>query len=328
MKPFSLISGLAGLFLAIAAHAAGPIPLETPVQTLNERITCSGDIDNAKRNPVLLVAGAGQTVKSNYSWNWIRFLENAHIPYCAVDFPQLGSSELQIASEYVTHAVRTTYARAGNKKVHIIGFSMGGALPRWSIRFWPDIRPMIEDLISLAGVNHGTLEASLVCLKPCAPGIWQLRPESAWMRALNQDFETVPGIAYTALYTRTDEVAIPNFGPGGTSGLKAGPGVDPKQVRTIASQDICPLNVADHLLAGTADAVFHALAMDAIIHDGPADPKRIPRSICFKLLMPGVDPLSFVINFGTMAAFTFAPGILLTPAVNAEPPLKAYVTGG
>lgn len=328
MHRFAAFLGLAGLVFNCAAQAAQPLAFETPIQTLNERISCSGNIGTADRSPVLLIAGAGQTVKSNYGWNWIPFLQKANIPYCAVDLPVLGSSELQVGSEYVTHAIRTTYARAGNKKIHIIGFSMGGALPRWSIRFWPDVRPMIDDLISLAGVNHGTLDAVAACLKPCAPAIWQLRTGSAFMAALNKDFETVPGISYTALYTRTDEVAVPNFNQSGTSSLRVGPGVNAAQVRNIASQDVCPLNFADHLLAGTSDPVFHALALDAIIHAGPADPKRIPRSICLKPFMPGVDPVMFPLNFISMAALTFTPGILLTPSVSAEPPLKPYVAAG
>ena len=74
--------------------------------------------------------------------------------------------------------------------------------------------------------------------------------------------------------------------------------------------------------------MFHALALDAIIHAGPADPKRSPRSICLKPFMPGVDPVMFPLNFISMAALTFTPGILLTPSVSAEPPLKPYVAAG
>lgn len=326
LKRFAAWTGAALMVFAASAHAADPIPLSIPEQTLNERIVCSGDITTAGRGAVLLVAGAGQTIKSNYGWNWIRFLDKAQIPYCAVDFPNLGTSELQAASEYVTHAIRKTYALSGNRKVQIVGFSMGGMLPRWSLKYWPDTRPMVDDMISLSGVNHGTLAAIAACLKPCAPGIWQLRPNSAFITALNKGGETFPGISYTALYTRTDEVVIPNFNSSGTSSLRPAAGTA-AQVRNIASQDVCPLNYADHLLSGSADPVFHALAMDAIIHAGPADPKRIPISVCFKLFQPGVDPVYFGVNFGSMALFTFIPGIFLSPAVAAEPPLKAYATG-
>ncbi len=44
--------------------------------------------------------------------------------------------------------------------------------------------------------------------------------------------------------------------------------------------------------------------------------------------MPGVDPVMFPLNFISMAALTFTPGILLTPSVSAEPPLKPYVASG
>jgi hypothetical protein len=33
-------------------------------------------------------------------------------------------------------------------RINIIGHSLGGALPRFSLRFWPDIRQMVHHLIA------------------------------------------------------------------------------------------------------------------------------------------------------------------------------------
>jgi hypothetical protein len=83
--------------------------------------------------------------------------------------------------------------------------------------------------------------------------------------------------------------------------------------------------VNEHLGVGTHDAVAWALAMDAITHDGPADPARLPASTCTQLLMPGVNPATFATDEATFAA-TIATAIAAAPQVPAEPPLACYVT--
>lgn len=128
---------------------------------------------------------------------------------------------------------------------------------------------------------------------------------------------------YTSIYTQLDEVVVPNIGPNASSRLRA----TGDNLVNVATQDVCPLNLADHLLIGTSDAVAYALAFDAITHSGPADPKRVARSICTQLFMPGVDPVSFpfdLLNLGTSVAVQ----LLNAPKVGREPELKCYVTGG
>ena len=72
--------------------------------------------------------------------------------------------------------------------------------------------------------------------------------------------------------------------------------------------------------------------MDALDHDGPADPARIPRSVCGELYMPGINPLdvaSFAPMFGALPSLvsTELPLVTLSgaPMVDAEPPLRCYV---
>lgn len=66
-----------------------------------------------------------------------------------------------------------------------------------------------------------------------------------------------------------------------------------------------------------------ALAMDALTHDGPADPSRLPASVCQEVLMPGVDPRTFVVNFAD-ASFQIGVSLTTDPRVTAEPQLKSY----
>ena len=78
-------------------------------------------------------------------------------------------------------------------------------------------------------------------------------------------------------------------------------------------------------MLGTADPVAYALAIDAMDHPGPADPSRIPSSVCTQLFMPGVNPVTFATDFASAAAVV-STTLATYPHVPAEPPLACYVT--
>lgn len=67
-------------------------------------------------------------------------------------------------------------------------------------------------------------------------------------------------------------------------------------VPVISVQSICPVHVAENLSMGSIDPVGYALVKDAITHEGTADPARIDRAVCAKVLMPGVDPLTLPVD--------------------------------
>lgn len=297
-------------------------PLETPPGQLDRSLNCFAGVDGAQRPPVLLVHGTALNAHNTFSWNYRPALTALAIPHCTVDLPGDGMGDVQLAAEHVVHAIREMARRSGHK-VQVIGHSQGGMVPRWALRFWPDTRALVEDLVSLSGSHHGTLDARAICLSPCAPAIWQQRDDSAFLAALNRDFETLPGIDYTSIYTQLDEVVVPNLGSGASSRLSG----DAAHVRNIATQAVCPLNTADHLLVGTSDPVAYALALDAILHPGPANPARLARSVCTRLFMPGVDPLNFGFDFLTLTV-GIANQLVTAPKASAEPPLKCYASGG
>jgi triacylglycerol esterase/lipase EstA (alpha/beta hydrolase family) len=313
-----------------AAHAEyaplnqrGP-KLEVPGKVLRAALRCTPDVATNPREPILLVPGTTMTPEINFSWNYERALSALALPYCTVELPDKAMGDIQVAAEYVVYALRAMAkfeGKAKARKVQIIGYSQGGMVPRWALRFWPDTRKLVDDDVGLDASNHGTVTADPDCLEACAPAVWQQRDISAFTAALNSYTETFPGISYTEIYSQNDEIVVPNLNEQGSSSVHSGGGT----IANIAVQEICPGHVADHLAMGSYDPVGYALALDAVTHAGPAQASRIGLTVCAEAFQPGVDPSTFAEDdamYDQTAAETFAT----YPRVPSEPPLKCYVT--
>ncbi len=317
---------LLALWLAVPARADyGPIdqpgpPLSVPTAQLQAALSCSGPLSGSAHEPILLVPGTTLDPQSDFGWSWEPQLRAMGWPYCTVSLPGNAMGDIQIAGEYVVYAIRTMHASSG-RRIEIVGHSQGGMVPRWALRFWPDTRAMVDDLIGLSPSNHGTLDASAVCLLTCAPAIWQQRSNAAFIAALNSIQETFPGISYTDVYTNTDEVVVPNFGPAASSSLHGGGGA----ITNVPIQQVCPLDLTEHIGVGIYDNTAFKLALDALTHRGPADPARVPRSICLHSLMPSVNPVAFPLNYASTLE-TVATTLATYPHTPSEPPLACYVT--
>jgi pimeloyl-ACP methyl ester carboxylesterase len=295
--------------------------LSVPGPDLAKALRCTDGVRDAGRDPVLLLAGTTVTPREDFSWNYERALSDRDVPWCALFIPGANMGDIQTSAEYVVSGIRRMHELSG-RRVAIIGHSQGGMVGRWALRFWPDTRAMVSDLIGLAPSNQGTDAAIPLCMLPggCAPAVWQQRSDSPFIAALNSGAQTFAGIDYTVVYSHTDEVVFPNLTPSGNSTLHGGEG----RVRNVALQDICPLAGDEHLGVGTYDPTAWALAWDALQHDGPADPSRV-HGTCDKPFMPGVDPATFLADYGDAGAF-LAKTLLTYPHVPAEPPLRCYVT--
>jgi triacylglycerol esterase/lipase EstA (alpha/beta hydrolase family) len=301
-----------------ALDRPGPA-LSVPVQRLRAAVSCTANVAGAGRDPVLLVAGTGHNPTSNFAWNYQRAFSRAGRPWCSVTVPGNSMGDIQVAAEYVVYALRHVGTLSG-RKVDVLGWSQGGMSPRWALRFWPDTRALVDDLVGLAPSNHGTVDAQ-VCAVVCPDAFWQQRASSRFTAALNSGVETFAGIAYTVVYTRLDEVVMPNLDARtGSSSLRTGGG----HISNLAVQDVCPLSVADHLALGSYDAVGYAAAIDAFDHAGPASSARIPRSVCAKPFHEGVSPLTFALDLAGFTTAT-AANIAAYPMSAAEPALKPYV---
>ena len=308
----------AGAITYTPVDQPGPA-LSVPKSMLAAALSCTGELRGAPRPPILLVPGT--TVNpTEFAWNWERTLAAQQWPFCTVDLPGNAMGDIQTAGEYVVYAIRTMYHRAG-RKIDILGHSQGGMVPRWALRFWPNTRTMVDDLVGFSPSNHGTPDANVLCVLGCAPAIWQQRSGAAFLAALNSYQETFVGISYTNIYTYTDEVVVPNFGPAASSALHGGSGA----ITNVAIQQVCPLDLTEHIGIGTYDNTAYALALDALTHPGPADPARVSRTVCLDPLMPGVNPLTVATDF-VATNVLLATTLATYPHVAAEPPLACYVT--
>jgi hypothetical protein len=323
---FTAVAALVGAVVATPALAdTGPGP-RVPQAALDASLTCSHPAD-PQGTPVLLVPGTALTPAANFDWNYERVFDAESRPWCAVELPGSGLGDIQVSAEYVVNGIRTMHDDSDGQ-IAVVGYSQGGMLPRWALKYWPDTRGMVKDVIGIAPSNHGTVDADALCATVCAPSIRQQTPASNFLTTLNDGPETFAGLDYTVAYSFTDEVVVPNaplpypnFGPSTSSPLRGGAGA----VANIAVQDICPGHVADHLAMGTFDPVAYAIVADALDHDGTADPARIDRSVCTTAFMPGVDPVTFA---GEFARFTAAIGTALatSPKTATEPPTAAYTS--
>jgi Lipase (class 2) len=331
------VAALLVLAVAAPAHAAtdyaplnrkGP-PLTVSAATVAAATKCSSGVEHAKRQPVLLSPATGVTADQNYSWNYERAFNARGIPWCQVTMPMHTLADIQVSAEYLVRSIRTLNARAG-RKIAVMGHSQGGMSMRWVLRFWPDTRSRVDDIVGWAGSNHGTEAGASDCSSGCTPASWQQGAKSNFIAALNSRAETFPGISYTEVYTHRDEVVTPNQDDSGSSSLHGGGG----QITNVAIQDICPADVNEHLQIGTVDPAAYALAIDALEHPGPAKESRIPASVCAQPYQPGVDPSNANMYIQILAG---APGlgavatpvnVVGVPTPKTEPPLRCYVFAG
>lgn len=287
--------------------------------SLDSAVQCTGNVDSASRDVALFVPGTTLTPRDNYSWNWFPAMDELGRPYCSVTLPNHAMTDAQVSAEYVVNAIRKVHALSGDQ-VDVIGHSQGGTEPRFALRFWPDLRPMVDDYIAFAATNHGSVVVNAMCVPGCSESLWQQNANSRYTQAMNSYQETFPGISYTQIYTRTDEFVQPNLDDNGTTALHGGGG----DITNVALQDVCPTDLAsEHLAVGTYDPVAYALAMDALDHPGPAQPSRINPNVCGRLLMPGVDPVRFPAQYAALVS-GIGKQLALFPKTAAEPALKPY----
>ncbi|MFE7276694.1 alpha/beta fold hydrolase [Streptomyces sp. NPDC057623] len=175
----------------------------------------------------------------------------AGVPFKATG--HIPDSAREIA-RYVDRVLDATGAR----QVDLVGHSQGGGvLPRWYLRFEGGTNPAkpsrnkVRRLIGLAPSNHGAGVSGLGTLTT-ALGLNQAASLVAGQAyadqmagsevhtTLDRGGDTQPGVTYTVIATRYDEVVTPYR----NQFLKAGPKA---KVRNITLQDVCPQDLSEHI---------------------------------------------------------------------------------
>ncbi|MFF8094656.1 esterase/lipase family protein [Streptomyces sp. NPDC016675] len=238
----------------------------------------------AHPRPVVLVHGTfGNSVD-----NWLGlapYLEDRGYCVFSLDYGQLpgvpffhGLGPVEKSAEQLAAYVDKVLAATGAAETDIVGHSQGGMMPRYYLKFLGGADE-VNALVGIAPSNHGTTLSGLTRLLPYFPGAADLLNEhtpaladqvvgSDVLTRLNEGGDTVPGVRYTVLATRYDQVVTPY-----RSQFLSGPGV-----RNILLQDLCPVDLSEHLAIGLFDRVaFHAVA-------GALDPAHAEPTTCASVL--------------------------------------------
>ncbi|MDA5285543.1 esterase/lipase family protein [Streptomyces sp. NPDC054904] len=275
-----LLRPLAVLTLAAAALVA-------PTGTAQAATTTSSGWNNwsckpsaAHPRPVVLVHGTlGNSVD-----NWLGFAPYlVHRGYCvySLDYGQLpgvpffhGLGPIDKSAGQLDVFVDKVLAATGAPKADIVGHSQGGMMPRHYLKFLGGAAK-VNALVGIAPDNHGTTLLGLTKLLPYFPGAEDLISTatpgladqiagSPFLTRLNAGGDTVPGVKYTVISTRYDQVVTPY-----RSQFLDGP-----NVRNVVLQDLCALDFSEHVTIALTDRLTWHEALNAL------DPANAERTTC------------------------------------------------
>ncbi|MEV0601798.1 alpha/beta fold hydrolase [Streptomyces sp. NPDC050315] len=235
--------------------------------------------DRAHPRPVVLVHG---TFENRYD-NWAALAPKLKAAgYCvyALNYggeegqPVLGTGDIPASAGQLAVFVDKVRAATGAARVDLVGHSQGGMLPRYYLGRLGGAAK-VDKLVALAPTNHGTSLAGLALLAHAVPGTedttstgcpacHQQLTGSDFIEDLNADGETVPGVTYTVIISRYDEVVTPYT----SAFLTPAP-----NVTNTTLQDICPTNLSEHTTI-SYDGTTTRLVLNAL------DPTHAQRPAC------------------------------------------------
>ncbi|GAA4045675.1 esterase/lipase family protein [Streptomyces shaanxiensis] len=234
----------------------------------------------AHPRPVVLVHGTF----ANSVDNWLALAPYLkHRGYCvfSLDYGQLPGvpffhalGPIDKSAEQLSAYVDKVLAATGAAEADLVGHSQGGMMPRYYVKFLGGAAK-VNALVGIAPNNHGTTLSGLANLLPYFPGAEDLLSTatpalaqqvvgSEFMTKLNAGGDTVPGVRYTVIATKYDEVVTPY-----RTQFLNGP-----DVKNVLIQDLCAVDLSEHALVGLTDRIaFHEVA-------NALDPARATPTTC------------------------------------------------
>ena len=178
-----------------------------------------------------------------------------------------GVDDIPTSAAELNAFVDKVLAATGASEVDLVGHSQGGMMPRYYLKYLGGAAE-VRALVGLSPSNHGTTLDGLFVLSNFFPGANQFtgalcpaceqqRVDSAFITNLNSGGETVPGVEYTVIQTRYDQVVTPY-----TSAFLAG-------AKNIVLQNQCVLDLGDHL----SMPYDHIVGADVLTALDPAHPR-------------------------------------------------------
>ncbi len=231
----------------------------------------------AHPRPVVLVHGT--FADRNNSWQAISpLLHNRGYCVFALNYGShngsgaigvYGVGDIAQSAQQLNAFVDEVLAATGAAEVDLVGHSQGGTMPRYYLKNLGGANE-VRALVGLSSSNHGTTLNGLFTLGSFFPGANSLfgtcpaceqqEAGSPFITQLNAGGETVPGVDYTVIQTRFDQVVTPY-----TSAFLSGP-----NVTNILLQNQCVLDLGDHL----SMPYDHIVAADVLTALDPANPVK------------------------------------------------------
>jgi triacylglycerol esterase/lipase EstA (alpha/beta hydrolase family) len=284
-----LVGILAGVLACGAASVASAAPLPVIYNSANgfahssptasppgaNNFACKPSA--AHPRPVVLVHGTFEDMANN--WQALSpLLVNSGYCVFALNYGSFGGSgaigvyatgPIADSASQLSSFVSKVLSATGAKQVDIVGHSQGGMMPRYYLKFLNGASK-VHTLIGLAPSNHGTTLDGLFTLSSHIPGSNAALAEcpacadqqvgSPFITKLNAGGDTVPGVDYTVIESRNDEVVTPY-----TSAFLSGP-----NVTNITLQNQCALDQGEHLSMG----YDHIADADVLTALDPAHPQH------------------------------------------------------
>lgn len=243
----------------------------------------------AHPRPVVLVHGTGGNAATNWATYAALLHNNGYCVY-ALNYGVLpglpiavgGIGEMRASAQELKVFVAKVLASTGATQVDLVGHSQGTLMPDYYLKNLGGAKNVLR-YISLAPLWHGEGISALGDLMtmgaaygfdaeksfPLCGACPEMLNNSAFMKQIRQGGVAVPGVQYTNIVTRYDDVVFPY-----TSGIETGH----PNMTNIVLQDVCPIDFSDHLeIASSPNAA--QLVLNAL------DPAHAKKVVC-RLTLP------------------------------------------
>ncbi|MFC7450299.1 esterase/lipase family protein [Rhodococcus daqingensis] len=207
----------------------------------------------AHPRPVILAHGTDASAYSDWS-ALSPALESAGYCVFALNYggrpggDSFGTEDMRISGEQTADFVQRVRSATGAEKVDLVGFSQGATVTRYFVNRLGGAA-VVDRWVGVASPSYGGVFYGLAPVVDGIPGgagaieavlgqaVGQQIQGSPFLDALNRPSDTVPGVSYTTIGTRYDEMIQPSSnvalrGPGATN---------------IEIQELCPEDRTGHM---------------------------------------------------------------------------------
>lgn len=208
--------------------------------------------DAAHPQPVILAHGTDASAYTDWSVIAPQLVDQGYCVF-ALNYGgkpgagTYGTEDIALSGYQIAQFVDDVRTATGAQKVDLVGFSQGANVTRYYIDKLGGA-PKVDHWVGLASPTYGGVMYGLIPLAQQIPGALDLAAKatslaavqqaqgSPFMQELNAGGDTVPGVRYTTVGSRVDEV----IQPFDNIALR-GPGAE-----NIVLQDRCPVDLTGH----------------------------------------------------------------------------------